>query len=78
MDIVQFYSKLTDIMTEYQNADIEKKDADKAIKTLLAEAKKAKLKIKVSEDILDDIIVEDPSSIEEEEISYDEDGSIVC
>lgn len=74
LDMEAFQEALDDICADCQNGDITREIGDRRILNLIECAKKSKLKVNLSTDVLDGYAPpEDDASLE-----YDDDGSLIC
>ena len=85
MTIVDFYKKLSKILTDTREEFLSRSEAQRKLESLLEEAQKHDLKVKISGEILDPVFLmrlDDENSFRSEEedysdidYSYGDDGS---
>jgi len=79
MTIIEFYKKLSTLLTDAREKFISQTQAEKKLEELIEQAKDSKLDVKVSKDILDPIVLmrldDEKSFREEEDYDYYSDDS---
>ena len=78
MTIIEFYKKLSNLLTDTREEFLSQNQAQKKLNELLEKAKESGLNINISENILDPINLmrlDDENSFKPEEDDYDYDSS---
>ena len=79
MTIIEFYKKLSTLLTDAREKFISQTQSEKKLEELIEQAKDSKLDVKVSKDILDPIVLmrldDEKSFREEEDYDYYSDDS---